>query len=556
MTNRVVVIGGGVGGLATAALLARGGAAVTLVERHERVGGRAGRLEVDGFTFDTGPSWYLMPEAFEHFFALLGRRVEDELDLIDLDPRYRVFFERPDQAEADVLDVSASESDNREAFEQMSTGDGAAVDDYADEATELYRLALDRFLYTTFERPLAVADRSLLPRLPSLAPLLTRSLGSRIARRVRDPRLRQLLGFHAVFLGSSPDRVPSLFSLMSHLDLRDGVRYPRGGLYAVIEALEKAAVAEGVEIRTGANVERILVDGGRATGVRLASGEELPAHAVVSGADMHHTETTLLEAPHQQRPEKTWRKVRPGVSALLVMAGVEGKLPELEHHSLFFTRDWEGNFQAIMEGGTIPHPASVYVARTTATDPTTAPAGHENLVMLVPFPADQEMGATPASRAEMEQHAALYLDQVGEWAGVPNLRERVSIKAMLTPADFAQSLSAFRGGALGLEHTLLQSAMFRPRNVSRKVPNLLYAGASTAPGIGVPICLISAELVAKRLLGETSPRPLPAPLPQGYLARSRRRGPLGDIARALGAVSAAKSPHTPAGTAPPDRTKL
>lgn len=534
MSGAVIVIGGGVGGLATAALLARGGAEVTLLERHEKVGGRAGRLEVDGYTFDTGPSWYLMPEAFEHFFALLGRRVEDELDLIDLDPRYRVFYERADRAQADVLEVTASQAANRRAFDRLSPGDGAAIDAYADEATELYRLALDRFLYTTFARPLSVADRSLLPKLRSLAPLLTRSLGSRIAARVRDPRLRQLLGFHAVFLGSSPDRVPSLFSLMSHLDLRDGVRYPRGGLYAVIEALERVAVAEGVSIRTGADVNRIDVENGRAVGVRLASGEELRADAVVSAADMHHTETQLLAPEHQSRPEKSWRKVRPGVSALLVMAGVEGALPEIAHHSLFFTTDWDGNFRAIMEGGAIPHPASVYVARTTATDSSTAPAGHENLVMLVPFPADPQLGAGEQSRAAMEQHAARYLDQVGAWAGVPDLRERTSIKAMLTPADFAQSLSAFKGGALGLEHTLRQSAMFRPRNVSRKVSHLLYAGASTAPGIGVPICLISAELVAKRLLGETSPRPLATPLPQGYLARSRQRGPLGELARTLG----------------------
>lgn len=549
MSGRIVVIGGGVGGLASAALLARGGADVTLVERHERVGGRAGRLEVDGFTFDTGPSWYLMPEAFEHFFALLGRRVEDELDLIDLDPRYKIFFEG-DSGPADVLEVTASESTNRDTFEAMSAGDGAAIDAYADEASELYQLALDRFLYTTFERPLSVADRSLLPKLASLAPLLTRSLGSRIAGRVKDPRLRQLLGFHAVFLGSSPERVPSLFSLMSHLDLRDGVRYPRGGLYAVIEALERAAIAEGVTIRTSADVEKILVQDGRAAGVLLTSGETITADAVVSGADMHHTETDLLDEQHRTRPEKKWAKVRPGVSALLVMAGVEGELPQIAHHSLFFTKDWEGNFKAIMEGGEIPHPASVYVARTTATDPSTAPAGHENFVMLVPFPADPTMGATEPSREAMEQHAARYLDQVGEWAGVPDLRARTSIKAMLTPSDFAGALSAFKGGALGLEHTLRQSAMFRPRNISSKVDHLLYVGSSTAPGIGVPICLISAELVAKRLLGETSPKPLQTPLPSGYLGRSRRRGSLGDLARSLGGRRPS-APTEPSGQAAP-----
>ncbi|WP_084106298.1 phytoene desaturase family protein [Demequina sp. NBRC 110056] len=540
--DRVVVIGGGVSGLATAALLARGGADVTLLERHSRVGGRAGRLEVEGFTFDTGPSWYLMPEAFEHFFSLLGRSVDTELDLIDLDPRYRVFFESADARAAEVLDVTSSPETNWAAFEAMSPGDGSAVADYARHATELYRLALDRFLYTTFENPLSLADASVLKRLPQLAPLLTRTLGSAIASKVADPRLRQLLGYHAVFLGSAPDRVPSLFQLMSHLDLVDGVRYPRGGLYAVIDALATAARDEGVRIVTDADVARITVESGRATGVRLRSGVSYDADAVVSTADLHHTETQLLEAPWRTRPSSSWRRMRPGVSALLVMAGVEGELPELEHHSLFFTRDWEANFRSIMTERTVPHPASVYVSRTTATDPSTAPDGHENLVMLVPFPADPSLGATATSRAGLEHHAARYLDQVGAWAGVPDLRSRTSVKAMLTPSDFATSLSAFQGGALGLEHTLAQSAMFRPSNVSAKVDNLLFAGASTAPGIGVPICLISAELVAKRLLGAQGVSPLPAPLPQGFLARTQRRDGLGDLARALAGATSQAAP--------------
>ena len=509
------------------------------------MGGRAGRLEVDGYTFDTGPSWYLMPEAFDHFFALLGRRVEDELDLIDLDPRYRIFFEDRPDGPAQTLDVGADPDLNRAAFDALSPGEGAAIERYAHHATDLYRLALDRFLYTTFERPLTSADASVLRRLPQLSSLLTRSLGSRVASQVTDPRLRQLLGYHAVFLGSAPDRVPSLFSLMSHLDLVDGVRYPRGGLYAVVEALERAALAEGVEVRTGSDVARITVERGRATGVRLRSGEHLAADAVVSAADMHHTETALLEAPWRSRSERTWERVRPGVSALLVMAGVEGELPELAHHSLFFTRDWDANFAAIMDQGTVPHPASVYVSRTSATDPSTAPAGHENLVMLVPFPADPQLGATDASQRELHRHAGAYLDQVGAWAGVPNLRERADVKAMLTPSYFATSLSAFQGGALGLEHTLRQSAMFRPANVSRSVENLLYAGSSTTPGIGVPICLISAELVAKRLLGETRAQPLNTPLPQGYLRRTLRRDALGQVARTLAGAPARAADGTP-----------
>lgn len=531
----VVVIGGGIGGLAASALLARGGMRVTLLERHEHVGGRAGTLEKAGFRWDTGPSWYLMPEAFDQFFALMGTSTQEELDLIDLDPRYRVFFEGDDpEGAAEALDVEADAEANYARFEAISAGDGEAMRAYAADSYELYHLALDRFLYTTYANPLRAASPRVVQRLPRLARLLTRPLGAAIAARVRDPRLRKILGFHAVFLGSAPDRAPSLYSLMSHLDLTDGVRYPRGGMYAVIRALESIALREGVQIRTSADVTRIDVGpDGRAHGVTLASGETLAADAVVSGADMHHTETALLNPEHRWQDEPKWQRRSPGVSSLLVFAGVRGTLPQLDHHNLFFTRDWDANFQAIVGGEDLhaPVPASVYVSRTTATDPSAAPDGHENLFMLVPFPADPSLGATPESREELEELAGRYLDQVAAWARIPDLRERTTVHAITTPSDFATQLSAWRGSALGLEHTLAQSALFRPANVSAKVPNLLYVGSSTVPGIGMPMCLISAELVAKRLLGDTSATPLATPAAPGFLAGSRARGLLGDLAR-------------------------
>ena len=536
---RIVVIGAGVGGLAAAGLLARGGAQVTLLEKGDRVGGRAGLLEIDGYTWDTGPSWYLMREAFDQYFALMGTSTAEQLDLIDLDPRYRVYFEGDDPAgPGELLDVVADPEANYATFNKISPGDGDAMRRYAAEAKNLYDLALDRFLYTTFERIDKVPNAQVYKQLPMLAQLLTRPLGSKIAKRVHNERLRQILGFHAVFLGSAPNRAPSLFSLMSHLDLTDGVRYPKGGLYQVIRALEKIAVEHGVEIKTGVEVKRIVVsDNDLAQGVELASGEVIAADAVVSGADMHHTETVLLEREHQWQPEQRWEKRNPGVSALLVFAGVKGALPELEHHTLFFSRDWDKNFGDIVGDGDLkpPFPASVYLSRVTATEPAMAPKGHENIVMLVPFPSDPALGASEASRAELEAWAWKYIEQVGAWAKIPDLKERTTIYGMRTPSDFAQDLHTWKGSALGLEHTLRQSAVFRPGNASKVVPNLLYVGSSTVPGIGMPICLISAELVAKRLLGSTSVGPLPAPAPEGFLARSVRKDVLGRIARGEGA---------------------
>jgi phytoene desaturase len=540
----VVVVGGGIGGLATAALLARGGAEVTLLERHDRVGGRTGTLELDGFRFDTGPSWYFMPEVFAHFFALLGERISDHVDLVRLDPAYRLFAEPAAAgAASEPFDVTADPEQNWATFEAMEPGAGEAFRRYTAESSEAYRTALDHFLYTTFERPDRALTGDVARRAGTLGRLLTQTLAQKVARTTDHPVLRQVLGYHAVFLGSSPYRVPALYSLMSHLDLVDGVQYPRGGMYTVIEAIEKLARAHGVQIRTGAEVVEVEVDDaprslrhprrtGVARGVRLASGEVVPADVVVSGADLFHTETDLLPAAHRTLPEPWWDDRTPGISALLVMAGVRGALPELAHHSLFFTRDWPGNFDAILGPGRssrpedlrVPDAASLYVSRTTATDPDAAPPGHENLFVLVPFPADPTIGAGPAGAAELDSYADRYLDQVGRWAGVPGLRERVVTRRVVGPADFARDFSAWRGTALGMEHTLAQSAMFRPADRSARVPNLLHVGGGTVPGVGLPMCLISAELVAKRLLGETSPSPLPTPLRPGFLEAARPRG--------------------------------
>lgn len=519
MTGRVVVIGGGIAGLTTAALLARGGASVTLLEQHDRVGGRAGQLELDGFRFDTGPSWYFMPEVFAHAFALLGERIEDHVDLVRLDPGYRVFPEG-----SAPLDVVQDAEVNWKAFEALEEGAGEAMRAYAAESTQAYRDALDSFLYTTFARPDRLLTASVLRRSRTLVDLLTHTLADRVDATVRSTVLRQVLGFPAVFLGSSPYRVPALYSLMSHLDLVDGVRFPRGGMYTIIEALERLAVREGVRIRTGVPVASIEVDPpGLARGVRLATGELVSADVVVSAADRHHTETELLDPRYSDLPALEWEDRGPGISALVIMAGVRGELPELAHHSLFFTQDWRSNFEDILgsdrvsSATRVPEVASLYVSRTTATDPSAAPAGHENLFVLVPFPADPTI-------ADLDAHADRYLDQIGAWAGVPDLRARVVTRRVVGPADFARDFHAWRGSALGMEHTLRQSAMFRPGDASRRVPNLLHAGGGTIPGVGLPMCLISAELVVKRMLGETSARSLPAPLRPGFLASARPRG--------------------------------
>ncbi|MGA8210405.1 MAG: phytoene desaturase family protein [Nocardioidaceae bacterium] len=516
--SRVVVIGGGIAGLATAALLASRGHSVDLLEKNAELGGRVGSVERDGFRFDTGASWYLMPEVFEHFFDLLGTSADAELDLQVLDPSYRVFFE--DHAEP--VDVRPDRAHNRALFESLEPGAGARFDDYLQSAEETYDLALRRFLYSNFDTASSFLHPDIVRRTPALGRLLSRSLRSHVAAQFTDNRLRQVLGYPAVFLGSSPSRAPSLYHLMSRLDLGDRVLYPQGGFTRLIEVIAGLAERHGARLHTDARVTGILTGtgtrGARAhvTGVEHVTADgsalTLPADVVVGAADLHHLETALLPAELQTHPKKAWRRRTPGPGAVLAMLGVEGRLPQLAHHSLFFTSDWDQNFDDIFgREARVPSPASVYVCKPSETDPTVAPEGCENLFVLVPVPADVEIGSggdDGQGSVIVERTADAAMDQVAHWAGVPDLRDRVLVRHTVGPRDFCDRYNAWRGGALGLEHTLRQSAFFRPGNMSAKVDGLLYAGASTVPGVGLPMCLISAELVLKRLAGDHSALPV------------------------------------------------
>lgn len=485
--KKVVIIGAGIGGLATANLLARAGYDVHVYESSTIAGGRAGTLKKDGFTFDTGPSWYLMPEVFEHYFKLLGYSVSDLLDLKRLSPAYKVFFEHNDP-----ITITSNLKKDSKTFDAIEPGSGAWLQKYVEKSDEIYRLSIDHFLYSNFQTPQDLLKAAVLKRGPKMAQLAFTSIHRYIAGSLRTKRLQQILEYPMVFLGTSPFKAPALYSLMSALDFKEGVFYPDGGLYTIIEGMVGISKKLGVHIHYSSPVDKIIVKEGKAVGVTVHDADIL-ADIVISNADLHYTETSLLEPDQQTYPESYWDKQQAGPSALLLYLGVKGTVREFTHHNLLFVDDWKKNFRDIYETKQLPDKASIYICKPTATDKNVAPKGHENLFVLVPLPPGVAVSDNKAALL-----ADRYLKNIESMTGI-KLLDRIVSKTIVTPNDFGTQYHAWQNTALGPSHILRQSAFFRTPNTSKKVRNLYYVGGSTVPGIGLPMCLIGAELVYKRL---------------------------------------------------------
>jgi phytoene desaturase len=305
-----------------------------------------------------------------------------------------------------------------------------------------------------------------------------------------------------------------MYHLMTHIDMNVGVFYPQGGLYKIIEAIEAIAKKHGVQIHTNSPVSKIEVNAdGHVKGVRV--GDALyEADVVVANADLHFVETKLLEPKYQTLPQKYWDKKVPGPSALLMYLGVKGRVDNLDHHTLLYADDWSTNFAQVFKKADgkskVANPASLYICAPSKTDPSVAPEGYENLFVLVPAAADPSIGRGGIDRAgdpAFEAEADRVIEQIAKWCDIPDLAERIVVRRTMGPANFVEELNAWSGTALGMAHTLRQSAFFRPKNQSKKVKGLYYAGHHSIPGIGLPMCLIGAELVYKLMIDDKSSGP-------------------------------------------------
>lgn len=472
------VIGGGIGGLATAALLAHKGYAVTLYEKNPQLGGRAMQTTIDGFVFDRGPSWYLMPEVFERYFALFGHQSSDFYTLHKLQTQYRVYWDM----QGDHTDISANLAQNLATFEAIEPGCSAAVTSYLEKARYQYEVSMKHYLYTSFDKISDYLRPSLL--VEGIKLHLFESLDTHTRRYFSSEKLRKILQYTNVFLGGSPKKTPALFSLMSHIDFHQGVFYPMGGMYETVKALITLCEAHHVTFQLNSPISHLDVADGRAT----------LADIVVSNADYAHTEMHLLDPVYQSYPKKYWERATIAPSAFILYLGVQGNVKNLVHHNLFFDHDWERHFDQIFSNPGWPEDPSYYVCCPSKTDPSVAPAGDENIFVLVPVAPG--LTDDDATRERFADKIITHLEQItGD-----SIRERITTKLIHSHRDFISLFHAYRGTALGLSHTLFQSAFFRPKNKSAKVSNLYHVGQYTLPGIGVPMCLIGAEVVTEKIL--------------------------------------------------------
>lgn len=483
LNKKIGIVGSGVGGLASACLLAKKGYEVTVLEKNSQIGGRMGVFESSGFMFDTGPSWYLMPEVFEKFYNLMGEKVEDSLNLIKLEPSYRVFFEN----DPEYIDVRSDRKYMEGVFEKIEKGGGKNLNKYLSLSEQDYRVALDNFIYRSFDEWTSLFELRRLPRLSLLG-----SMHNYIEKFFKNPKLQKILEFQLVFLGSSPYNAPAIYNLMNHIDIDLGVFYPMGGMYKLAESMKNLAEKNGAKFHLNSAVTKIRKNPTGKLRVEIANKTEMEFDTILANADIHHVETQLLEKPDRSYSNKYWDKIILAPSAHVMYLGVKRQYSNLLHHNLFFSEDWKKNFAEIFDNPVWPTNPSIYVSATSKTDPSSAPEGYENLFVLTPISSKLK-----TSVQEKKEYGDKVLELMEKSLGLENLRNEIVFRKDYSSSDYAKEFNALGGSALGISHVLQQSLFLRPRHRSKKLPNLIYVGAGTTPGIGLPMQIISAEIACR-----------------------------------------------------------
>ena len=484
MNDQITIVGAGFAGLSAAAYLAREGYRVRILEKNEGLGGRARQFSADGFTFDMGPSWYWMPEVFEGFFNDFNHTAADFYELVRLDPSYEVVFGAKDRVE-----VPASTSELFELFEKLEPGSSKNLQKFLEEAEYKYRVGINEFVQKPGHSILDFADLRVFKSVFKLQ-MLT-DMATYVRRNFKHPQLIQLLEFPVLFLGATPANTPALYSLMNYADLQLGTWYPLGGMHKIIEGMAAVARERGVGIFSGSAVKQVDAHKGRVRSVTTDDGTEYPTDVLVCAADYHHFEQEVLAPADRQYSEDYWAGRTMAPSSLLFYIGLDRKVPELHHHTLFFDADFDQHARDIYETPAWPDNPLFYVCTPSATDQSVAPPGCENMFFLLPLAPDLD-----DTEARREHYWKLMCDRLTERIGF-DIRPHLIYRRAYAHREFKEDYNAYRGNAYGLANTLLQTAFLKPKLKSKKLDNLWYAGQLTTPGPGMPPSIISGEVAAR-----------------------------------------------------------
>lgn len=490
--KNVIVIGAGIGGLTAATHLAKRGLHVTVIEKNARAGGRCDRISRNGHHFDTGPTLMVMPLLYEAEFAALGASMRERLNLQRVDPTYHLVFDDGSQ-----LALTSDMKSMQEQLERFEHGSFQGLLRYMDEGHRHYHLGVEKLVQPDFRKAVDFFKLSHLPLLHQVKPL--KKHYANMSRYFDDPRLKSAFTFQDVYMGLSPFEAPATFSMMPYTELAHGVWYPKGGMYAIVEALMSLAQEAGVEFRFNSSAEQVEVNGRSARGVRV-DGQLLEADAVLANADLPYVYQNLL--PQDGETRKLNRK-RYSCSVISFFWGMDKTYETLPPHTLFLAHDYRANFDSIIRDLSLPANPSLYIHAPARLDPSMAPRGEDTLIAIVPVGHMSENGEQDWAglRDEARRHVFRRLSQLG----ISDLEAHIKFETTFTPLSWKKRYNLAKGSTHGLCHNLTQLGYFRPDFQHPRYRNLYFTGASTRPGTGMPTAMVSGRHAAARILNDAVP---------------------------------------------------
>ncbi len=480
MPKNFIVIGAGIGGLATALRLAHRGHRVTILEKTDQIGGRNRPLQVGQAHFDSGPTLMMMLDPFKKLFEDIGERMEDHLEIELCDPSYRVFY-----SDGSRLDGTPNVAQMIQQMQAMgATRDAENYPAFLGKLAGLYHDSIPHFVRKNFLNPLDFAGPKQLGIV--LKRKMLSNLAKQIDKEIQDPKLRMLFSFQTMYLGLSPFDAPWVYGVLTYMEYGEGIWYPKGGIIEICNVISRLSQQKGVEIQTNSPVCKI-----EGSAVVLEDGRRLTADAIICNADLPYAEQALT-----RQPPRNHAKRRYSCSAFMIYADLDQEVPSILHHNVFFGKNFKGNLDQIFHQRALPDDPAFYVCASSKSEPHRARLGGTSLMVLVP--------CANLDRPWSQDDHDFLVSKIYERLEKETEFKRECIKEVktLTPEDWKSQLNLDRGAAFGLSHDFLQSAFFRPSNKSKTNPNLYYVGASTQPGNGLPMVLISAELVEDRMRRE------------------------------------------------------